>query len=305
MELHHLYYVTVLAEEKHFLKAAERLYITQPTLSQQISNLEKELGFSLFTRTTKKVELTPEGAEFAKRARKVIREYEHLNNWAARIQKGSDISLRLGASSITTPHMTGSISDFISKYPSVEIDLVENWDPELLKMVRDWQVDFALSSYPESGFNSSSLRSFPICREYVCAVVSKNSHLAKKESVTLEELEDSNIVTTSKNSGLTRLMMKAFSDKGLSPTFNMTAVSIEARLALVEQGAVTMVLNEQFKHYVEMDVNVIPIEPKIYRTLAVTTQASRKITPLEKELITMIHLGTAKRLGVKPLDLVF
>ena len=86
MELYQLRYVLEVAKEHSFSKAAESLYITQPTLSQQIKKLEESLGNRIFFRTTKNVSLTPFGVEFVTRAVKVMKNYEELEEWLCRVK---------------------------------------------------------------------------------------------------------------------------------------------------------------------------------------------------------------------------
>ena len=81
MELYHLRYVIALAEKQNFSKAADELFITQPTLSQQIKKLEDNLGIQIFYRTTKTVTLTQDGKEFVDKARKVMKCYKELEDW--------------------------------------------------------------------------------------------------------------------------------------------------------------------------------------------------------------------------------
>ena len=79
-------YVLAVAEEQSFSKAAELLYITQPTLSQQIKKLEENLGVRIFYRTTKNVSLTPFGVQFVEKASNIMKEYEELENWIGRVK---------------------------------------------------------------------------------------------------------------------------------------------------------------------------------------------------------------------------
>ena len=87
MELYHLRYVIALAEKQNFSKAADELFITQPTLSQQIKKLEDNLGIQIFYRTTKTVTLTQDGKEFVDKARTVMKSYEELETWIKEKQK--------------------------------------------------------------------------------------------------------------------------------------------------------------------------------------------------------------------------
>lgn len=83
MELYQLRYVLMLAQECNFSRAAAKLFITQPTLSQQIKKFETELGFPLFWRNTKSVALTAYGAQFVDRAREIVAQFDAFQQWAA------------------------------------------------------------------------------------------------------------------------------------------------------------------------------------------------------------------------------
>lgn len=296
MELHHLYYVLMLAKEKNFSRAAANLFITQPTLSQQVKKLESELGFPIFQRSTRTVTLTSYGELFVSRAQHVVDEFENFQHWTAQIRGEKNTRLSFGASALTAPHASACIPDFLTQFPDVQFSHTEQWDPALIQMVRDEELDIALVCIPHNDSARSGLRIFPIQEEYVCVVTSNSHPLHNRESVTLEELEQEQILVTSTHSGLTRLMKSEFSAKGLNPNFMFNLISIEARLSMVGKGAVTFVMNKQFKWYNQKNLAVIPIEPKIHRTLAVIAPAHRDITMVEKTFIQTLKDGVAKRL---------
>src|SRR4051794_8836223 len=88
MELRHLRYYIAVAEELHFRRAAERLHMSQPPLSQQIRQLEEEVGAQLLVRNQRKVELTAAGAAFLVRAREILDAVEDASRQARRVQRG-------------------------------------------------------------------------------------------------------------------------------------------------------------------------------------------------------------------------
>ena len=122
MELRHLRYFVTVAAELHFGRAAERLFISQPALSQQIRSLEGELGFKLLERNSRGVRLTPEGEAFLVEAKTVVRDADHATDVARALAEGATGHLRL--SHLRT--MPGGlpervVSEYQRRYPGVEI----------------------------------------------------------------------------------------------------------------------------------------------------------------------------------------
>jgi DNA-binding transcriptional LysR family regulator len=298
MEFYQLRYVLMLAREKNFSRAAERLFITQPTLSQQIKKFEGELGFPLFQRNTKGVALTAYGEQFVARAEEVSAQFEHLQHWCDQERELRNSHLSFGASVLSMPHVSQCIPDFLSQFPQVQFSYVEQWDPILLDMVRGGTLDIALVSLPQEEESRAGLSIFPVREEFVCVVVSAQHPLHDRTSVSLSDLAQEKIVSTSERSGLQGVMKAQFARNGLSPNFSMNLASIEARLSMVTKGAITFVMNEQFQRYNQEYLAVIPIEPKIYKTFALVTAANRQITVLERTFLNMVRDGILARLDV-------
>lgn len=296
MDLHHLYYVLMLAKEKNFSRAAANLFITQPTLSQQMKKLEDELGFPIFQRSTRNVTLTSYGEMFVARAQRVIDEFESFQRWTNEIRGEKKTRLSFGTSALTAPHASACIPDFLIQFPDIQFNHTEQWDPALIQMVKDEELDIALVGLPHNETARAGLHIFPIQEEHVCVVMSNSHPLHTRESVSLQDLEQEQILVTSAQSGLTRLLKNEFAARGLNPNFMFNLISIEARLSMVGKGAVTFVMNKQFEWYNQKGFSVIPIEPQIHRTLAVIASAHRSLTMVEKTFIQIVKEGVAKRL---------
>src|ERR1700754_3252154 len=150
MELRHLRYFRAVAEELHFGRAAQRLHIAQPPLSQQIRQLEGELGVNLLTRSTRKVELTPAGAAYLKRAIAVLDAVDEAGRQARRIAEGIEGYLAIGCVGSATysvlPRMVRALRD---ELPHVEIGIRgEMLAPAQLEALRAGDIDIALLRPP-------------------------------------------------------------------------------------------------------------------------------------------------------------
>ncbi len=127
MELRHLRYFVRVASELHFGRAAEQLGISQPPLSQQIRQLENELGVQLFERSSRRVRLTLAGRLFLDEAKATLDRAEHAINVTRRAASGEigELSIGLSASALFMPIFSESVADFRRLHPDVHLDLSE------------------------------------------------------------------------------------------------------------------------------------------------------------------------------------
>lgn len=127
MELRHLRYFVRVASELHFGRAAEQLGISQPPLSQQIRQLETELGVQLFERSSRKVRLTVAGRLFLDEAKATLERADHAINVTRRAASGEigELSIGLSASSLFTPIFSEAVADFRRLHPEVHLGLFE------------------------------------------------------------------------------------------------------------------------------------------------------------------------------------
>lgn len=146
MELRHLRYFLAVAEEGHFGRAAERLNIVQPALSMQIKALESELGGALFTRTSRRVELTEAGQLMLIEAKRTLAQAEHARLAVARALRGETGRVRVGfaGNAIFSGKMTTDLREFHHLYPDVEL-VIEEMAPQL-------QVDAILAGQLDVGY---------------------------------------------------------------------------------------------------------------------------------------------------------
>src|SRR6476661_8190148 len=146
MELRHLRYFVAVGEEQHFGRAAERLRITQPALSRQILDLERDLGFALFDRLSRGVRLNAAGKLFLTDARRILRDADEAKRRAERIAHGKAGTLRIGIATAVSWHglVVDSFRELRRWQPGVEL--------ELRHLLSVDQVDAILSGRLDAGF---------------------------------------------------------------------------------------------------------------------------------------------------------
>src|SRR5262245_14668300 len=150
MELRHLRYFIAVAEEGHVTRAAERLDMQQPPLSQQIRALERELGVELFKRKPRGVELTDAGTEFLERARSILDQVDRAFAPTRRTARGEQGRVVVGFTSSTPfhPFMPRVIRSFREMSPLVSLVLEESGSGELVQGVRNEEIDAAFIRSP-------------------------------------------------------------------------------------------------------------------------------------------------------------
>ena len=156
MELRHLKYFVAVAEELHFGRAAKKLHIAQPPLSQQIKNLEDELGVKLFDRTRRAIQMTDAGIYFLKEAQQVLLHVEQAAETARRIYRGQAGRLIVGfVGSVIHTFLPEGLRLFRERFPDVELVLQELNTAEQIKALHARRIDV--------GFLLSGCSGFPAC----------------------------------------------------------------------------------------------------------------------------------------------
>ena len=149
MNLRDLQYLVALAEHRHFGRAAEACFVSQPTLSTQIRKLEDELGVSLVERTPRKVLLTEVGSEIATRAREVLNEVDQIRAVARRTRDPESGTVRLGIFPTLGPYLLPHAVPMVREaFPKLELLLVEEKTEVILRLLREGKLDVGILALP-------------------------------------------------------------------------------------------------------------------------------------------------------------
>ncbi len=194
MELRHLRYFVAVAEECHFGRAAERLHIAQPPLSQQIKQLENELGVQLLTRSTRRVELTPAGEQYLDRARAILANVEHARDEAHLIRDGRIGKVTIGFTGSATYELLPSLSRLLrTELPELELDLRgEMLTPTQVAGLVDGTLDIGFLRPP---VHVPEVEVHPLRREPLVVVLPETHALADAAEVSLSDLAGEPFIT--------------------------------------------------------------------------------------------------------------
>ena len=187
MTLTELKYIVAVARERHFGKAAEACFVSQPTLSVAVKKLEEELELKLFERSANEITVTPLGEEVVRQAQSVLEQAAAIREIAKRGKDPLAGTLRLGVIYTIAPYLLPElVKNVIAKTPQMPLMLQENFTVKLLEMLRTGEIDCAILAEP---FPDTGLAMAPLYDEPFVAALPSNHPLADRKSITAEELK--------------------------------------------------------------------------------------------------------------------
>lgn len=199
IELRHLRYFLTVAEKLHFTQAAQQLRIAQPALSQQIRRLESLLGYELFMRSTRGVQLTDAGQLLAERARATLARVDDDLAQVRRVGRGEEGTLRIGFSgSVMFTEIPAAIQRFRKLYSNVELQLREMWTSAQVQALQDGSLDLV---FLRDGEDSEGLRTETILRERYVAVLPEGHPLVARKLLRVSDLRTEPFVLFERNMG--------------------------------------------------------------------------------------------------------
>jgi DNA-binding transcriptional LysR family regulator len=199
IELRHLRYFLAVAETLHFSRAAKRLGIAQPPLSQQIKRLELLLGHALFERTTRGVKLTLAGQLLAKRARSTLEKVDEDLSQVRRLGRGEEGTLTVGFSgSVMFTELPAAIQSYRRRFPKVELRLRELVTTAQIAALLNGTLDLA---FLRDGDPTEGIRMTTLLKEKYVAVLPEAHPLAQRRSLSVKALEEEPFIMFARRMG--------------------------------------------------------------------------------------------------------
>lgn len=265
MELRRLRYFVAVAEELHFSRAAERLHIGQPPLSQQIQLLEEELGVKLLDRTRRWVRLTVAGRLFLDDARRILALSAQAADTARRADRGEVGELRIGFTSSTplTEAFNKAVNEYRKVFPHVTLALSEMPTLRQLEALRDRRIDLGFLRPPETDL-PHDISLTPLRRDPLMVVVPDDHPLARRKSVAIKALVDQPFVMFSADAGtgIQALVLRLCREAGFEPQTALQAREGGTIIGLVAAGCGIAILPESFDAIRIKGVHYVPLSDR-------------------------------------------
>jgi len=262
MELRHLRYFVAVAETLNFSQAAMRMRVTQPGLSRQIHDLEQELAFKLFERTTTHVRLTEAGRYLQQQAEKILFQVDLAVTGASRVAQGSRLTFRIGTDwNASALPVAAAARGLIERNPDLTVDFVELPGHEHTLALREGRIDV--------GFVPGVSRVPATDIEYGCihiselkVVMHQTNRLADRALVRLRDLRDERWVALDDREvpGFKTLMRQLVRPGQFVPKFGRTAPSLPGMMALIGTGEGIALVPELFLPAAPEGIRYIPTD---------------------------------------------
>lgn len=263
MELRHLHYFIAVAEELHFSRAAERLHISQPPLSQQIRDLEEELGVKLFERTKRQVHLTEAGKVFLEHSYRVFAQLEQAVEVTQRIGRGEVGRLAIGfVSSAMYTLLPETVRVFRAQFPSVELRLQELTTAQQIQALHDKQIDIGIV---RSAIVEPGLRMECFLPESLVLALPETHPLSAQIGVSLSTLADEFFILFPAKMGpvFHEQIITMCQQAGFRPKVAQEAVQMETIVGLVAAGLGIAIVPASMQNFHRSGVIYRPLQEQM------------------------------------------
>jgi DNA-binding transcriptional LysR family regulator len=273
-----LEYFQAVARELHFTRAAERLRIAQPALSQQIRKLERQLGLRLFERDNHRVELTPAGAALLGHADRILADLgaveDEMLGWA----DGTRGLIRIGAARGLIAQLARLLAAFCAAYPAVTIELQEQTTDAMVADLYTGKLDVAtLARRPDDA--QGRLDYQPLGAEALVLITGDATELAARDRVALAELDGVDLVLYPPGSAVRELILAALATAQVTPRPRFETRDYRTARALASVDLAAAIVPRSVATEPGLPVHVVALDPEPAWTPSLAWSAARRPAP--------------------------
>jgi len=289
IELRHIRYFLALAEEMHFRKAAERLFISQPGLSRQIKQMEESLDTKLFYRSNRKVELTQAGEYLKTELNGYVQELDKILHHSKLLDKGIDGNLKFGyVGSAMLKIIPALLLRFKKEYPKITFDLKEMDNQRQLQSLLKQEIDIGflrLEKLPPH------IKSFPIVKECFCLVLPKKHKINKGNFKNLSQLKEESFILfdPAYSPSYYEKVMQIFIDSGFTPRITHNTINAISIYRLIENNLGISIVPKSLQLQKGMGVKYIDLKKIKQRTVLSIAWNTENRNPILARTIKLLR----------------
>ena len=290
MTLTQLNYTLAVAEEGNFTKAAEKCFVTQPTLSMQVQKLEEELTIKLFNRNTKPISLTPIGLKVIEQAKVILKEAKRMDDVVTSEKGIIGGDFRIGIIPTVMPTLLPLfLSTFIKKFPKVNLKIEELNTASIIEELKNGKLDAGIAATP---LDDPKLIEKPLYYEPFVGYIPENHSLSKLKSLSVEDLEKIYILILEDGHCFREHVLKLCQTTKSLSTFNIKSGSFETLINLANEGmGMTLLPYLQTKSLSEGNKENLKSfkSPEPAREISIIYSTNQLKVPVIESLITVIE----------------
>lgn len=278
-------YKTFDAVVRHlsFIKAAESVNLTPSAVSRSIATLESSLGFQLFIRSRKGVQLTREGEKLIPTVRAVLIAEEQLQQIVAQINGLEQGTVVIGTfSSVCSNWLPGIVKSFLKLYPNIHINIMQDDYEDVVHWTNIGIVDIGFASLPVN----ENLHSTPIYEDRLLCVTPKDFIPKNSQYITIDDIKNQTFVLQREGYNADTISFIKKYNISIQPEFFID--DDQSILAIVESGLGISLVPELVLKKVSFDIKVYPFEPNEFRTIGLITNQKQMPSPATKKLYNHI-----------------
>jgi DNA-binding transcriptional LysR family regulator len=288
MEIRHLRTIVAVARHGSLTKAGDELFLTQSAISQQIRRLEEELGVEVFHRTSRRVQLTPEGRVIHGHAQRVLAAVDALHGDVEELTGLLSGQVRIGGMYPTGPYdLFAMLAGFRAAHPGVAIHMVEGTQEDILAALRADELDCAFTALDPDTLGAEYEVALLGTDELV-AVLPVGHPLAREARITFEQLAAEDLIAYRENSALRRRLERKMADHGLEPRNAFICTEMGAVRALASKGLGVAVIPRSVAVEPGPPIELRPIAPDpLTWPVALVWRADRRQTVAGKAFLAV------------------
>lgn len=262
MDIRTLRYFVEVVRQQSFTRAAEKLYVTQPTISKMLKNLEDELNCTLLIRDGRKLLMTDTGQVVFERGLAILDEFRQLEAELSDINHLNKGVLRLGIPPMVGMLMAGPIGLFRQRYPGVELKISEFGGLTVQQAVMNGELDLAMTALPVE--EESALTTLPLFSHPLCVLVPRSGEWLEQTSVSPTQLAAHPLLIYNEDFALSRQLMQLFARHDVKPRIAVRSGQWDFLAAMVQAGVGVVILPEPIcRKLDEKTLRWLPLESEL------------------------------------------
>lgn len=262
MDIRTLRYFVEVVRQQSFTRAAEKLYVTQPTISKMLKNLEDELNCTLLIRDGRKLLMTDTGQVVFERGLAILDEFRQLEAELSDINHLNKGVLRLGIPPMVGMLMAGPIGLFRQRYPGVELKISEFGGLTVQQAVMNGELDLAMTALPVE--EESALTTLPLFSHPLCVLVPRSGEWLEQTSVSPTQLAAHPLLIYNEDFALSRQLMQLFTRHDVKPRIAVRSGQWDFLAAMVQAGVGVAILPEPIcRKLDEKTLRWLPLESEL------------------------------------------